>query len=485
MFSWVGRWPRIALIGVGVWTLLLAGSGAFAWRLYHLDPHPTVDTVAEMNARVRRDQPAGDNAWDALSDIIVNDLGLSPPNYGRRFRRLGQFARDVTILAGPWGAMDRAPYVGVLGDFRPTLDAMADAVDRPVFAKPYVHAGDALTGEQDAEARHPFWMILLPELNPLRRLGTLNAFALRAAAETSDWDTATRRFRAGLRLGRGLTRQSSLIEGLVGAALIYETVNEAARLTNEHDIPVSVARDWIGEIEGLHYVSRDVILRGLETESTGIFDAVQFLFSDDGAGSGVALGVDTDIIGLNGGGAPAALSDLGRASNLVAPFLFFSRRATEAEITAHFDRLMGAVDLPPAERSDAVRAIDADAQTSMKTMAGLILPAFRGGIDTFAGADSALAGLRVMLLLEIEHAQTGAWPESIVEALGDAPIDPVSGEPFLYELLTDDPAGRAYELRVPWVDADSPLSVINPPREALPGTLPTPPVPSADLLVPE
>lgn len=82
--------------------------------------------------------------------------------------------------------------------------------------------------------------------------------------------------------------------------------------------------------------------------------------------------------------------------------------------------------------------------------------------------ESRLTGVRVMVQLEIYHADTGEWPQSLEDALSVEDFtDPVSGKPFLYERTPNDPNGRPYELRIPWEDKLITHRVINRPRNPI------------------
>lgn len=481
MFAWITRKPVAALVAAIIMFPILAGS---AWRavwLYTVEPNPTADTITMMNEFVAAGQPAGDNAWDVYYDLLINRFQASNNGSGSRLARLEHLRVDKALGHGAWDEIDRTPWLALIDEFREELDMLVTAADRRNFVKPYAATRTALEPVIDAPgALAPFWSVMLPDLGYLRRLGMVNAGVMRASAHAGDWRDAADRFRAGLRLGEFLTRQGTAIESLVGVAIMHTALYEAARIADELDIPPDAARMFIAEIDALGYSAAIAAARMFNGERRMALDAVQWTFSDDGAGDGVPLPAHVYAIDT---GVPTRAE---RLQNIFGPMLY-KRREETVRLTNDFFDLLTQSAADPQRRIDA-RPLERELfdTTLTGSLMELILPSLARVSRTLSVVESHLAGVRVMMRLEQAHAATGAWPDSLEAAFGAEALDPVSGEPFEYVRLADDPGGRAYELRLPWtglLDARSlaSIAVINEPREPL-SVAPAPPAPASETI---
>ncbi len=484
MFSWIRNRKRSALLIAVIVIPILSGS---AWRavwLYSAAPTPTVDTLALMNEIVAAGQPAGENAWDLYYDFLVNKFQASSNGVGSGFARLEQLRIDGPIGEGAWDAIDRTPWLALIDEFSEELGMLAAAADRPRYHKPYRSGLTALDHADAAAADppEPAWMILLPELSYLRRLALVNAGVMRAAAHAGNWKEAAVRFRVGLRFGESLTRQAAALEGLVGAGMMQIALSEAARISDEFDIQPEAAAMFIAELDSIEFSSARVTPRLLAGERGLALDAIQWTFTDNGAGDGAPI--LSLISALSNSRTPTPLE---RMSNILGVMYYPRRAHVERVVGEYFDMLIESTN--DAERRLNIDRSENGAVGALAITGNLknwLAPSLSRLFVTMSHTESRLAGVRVMMRLEQLRAATGAWPGSLEGALGAEAVDPVTGRVFEYEPLAGDPAGRAYELRLPWsglIDGRflAPIAVINEPRPAM-SAAPTPPTPAGEIV---
>lgn len=467
MFAWMKRWPRLGVVVAILLPALTVVSGRRVVQLIRADPVPSFDGVDVMNALTRADQPEGANAWEAYRDILRTDLLMDKDGFsalsGALKSVLGSGLRD-----GRWDVTDRTADLAMLDQFENALSRLDHAATLPGFSKPYSHEGNAIWGDLAPEKIVPAIFALLPELGSLRRLAELTTISMRANAEAGEWEVVAHRFAAGHALGQGLTKQSMLLDQLVGASIMSMSLRELAHLLDEHDLPPAAIESLLATLEA-PWSAKAATHRWLDGAEVEYLDILQWTFSDDGAGGGTMLP-----------GRVASFHNLSRyalppptfSERMLNPLgvLFPTRKATREAIKAHFSQAHKIVDSPFQARLDFVREqVGTRFAPVALPLLDELMPFSWRDMHSFESLESQLAGARVMLLLERLHAETGQWPSSLAESLGAEAIDPSSGEAFIYRLTPDDEHGRAYELLIPWSIFDDPKdnliwSVINQPR---------------------
>ena len=467
MFAWTKHWPRVAIGCLLLFLTLLGWSGAHVWRLINADINPTVDNIAKLNQLLADSQPVGDNAWDVYRDLLVNDLGLTTQgSIGARWHAFYSFTGSGDLLQGAWADVDRSQAIAQLKTYRDLFDKLDLAARMPVFIKPYPHGGDALIGDQTPTKLTPAWSILLPELGTLRRLEKLNAFEMRAAAETGDWDEVVRRFKSGLALGKGLTNQGTIIENIVSVSIMAISTGELARLLNEHNIPIKTDRALLNAIDSLHFSARAINHHLIDGEMLIAEDMIQWLYSDDGHGGGAFLPGPASTMIATGVTSPTTFGE-----RLLNPLgaLIADRKTTTKAVHRFSDEVHQYIDTPVLQRAPHEVYMRTMLSNPSLVVMNMVTPVYTHAVRTTELIEEKLAAIRVMLLLEIHHSQTGAWPATLAEAMDEQDRrDPVMGEPFIYRLTPGDPAGRPYELRLPAPDKSDAFTIVNPPREPLP-----------------
>lgn len=467
MFAWTRRWPRVA---IGVLVFVFLTSALSFGRIVHAlraKPNPTIDSIALANALLAAETPPGANAWETVRSIIVDDLGVgaSAPvttDWLSRFDTARRHNEYAWLEAGAWEDADRSEAVALLDDIRPLLAPLARTLEEPAFAIPITHAGDGLTGELDTQARRSITQAWFnqTEFAWLRRFPEVLGRMLRIDAQRGDWDSFLTNTRVVLRLSDGTMRGTTVYHTLVGYGNISATAREIAHALNEHDLPPTVLAALLSTIEEAAARFADAESLLIRAEMLDIRDLVQWTFTDDGAGDGRFIPAEfhREVGALS---APNRITDV--ILNLLGGAV--SRRQTLSTIDEAERRLHALIGAPPEQLITG-----ADQFTRWwRTQSGFTseAPLAEQALPWIASTSTRLAGVRLMLLIELHRARTGRTPANLEEAATpEDTIDPVSGRSFIYTPTPGDPHGRRYTLRMPWsVPDDWRGDEINPPRE--------------------
>jgi len=117
---------------------------------------------------------------------------------------------------------------------------------------------------------------------------------------------------------------------------------------------------------------------------------------------------------------------------------FFARR-DEATYASSMTRLMAAAELPYHQALEEMTAVHRASEDM--TLSNLYASMFTSGIprifESAAGRQAQVDLTRLGLLIELHHAEHGAWPEDLAllapELGGQVPLDPFSGQPYRYQ----------------------------------------------------
>jgi hypothetical protein len=404
---------------------------------------------------------------------MINDLMVATPRKpgGPAWNQLGAFLTSNQLRRGAWADMDRSADLQSLSAIESVLDALDQAALCPVFFKPYVHDGDAFTGERDATKRIMAYSVLLPELQAIRRIALLNAAAMRAAGATGDWAGLEQRLHAGLWLGIGLTRQSTPIEIQNGLANAEVALEELASIINDEAIPPVVVNRLLQIIDDLQWSPEETKLRLITCMDLMVNDIIQWTFTDFGHGNGFFTW-DDDFVAMTARTAMRWPTSLRGPSHKLFGLFVRDRHETVRELEVVKSEVAALAHESQGENGYWVYDRMQEWRRSLKSRsfvieAGLPLPlaSFRS-VDHFV---SRLHGVRAMLLLELAYDESGMWPASLDEVMDEHDLtDPISGRPYWYWRTTEEDSGQPYALEIPWRNAPmDPRARVNPPRGPL------------------
>ncbi len=471
MFSWIRHSPRHALVLFAIAAALLSIGVILSYPVLTTRPNPSIDYIAQLNEMVARDQPLGENAWDDLRALIVDGLGRDgdmtvPP--GPSAVAANSFAASSQLLRGSWDAANRTADIATLRSFDDLLEQLAATAAKPAFHAPYVHQGNALTGELDASNRQMLYdSLLLPWLGPARRLVSLNTQAMRVDAAEGRWEDFVLRVETGVAIGDGVMRQASLIEQLVGYSIMVETCVEAVRSSYECDPPAPVMRRVIDILENCDWSRIESTHRWVEAERFHLIDFIQWSYSDDGDGNGLLTSMGPFL--TMSGGPGTGQSPVTNSFFCLYGLFEADRAQAERRINERFAKIKELSLQGTLDKRKFDQILSDDAGTDFVSMVLYVfLPALDRAVRHGQMLESSLHGWRLALLLKLHERESGAWRESLLDVVTESDAtDPVSGKLFDYVRTPDDASGRPIQLFIPWMDRTRPDAEILMPRELL------------------
>ncbi|TVQ32574.1 MAG: hypothetical protein EA376_05365 [Phycisphaeraceae bacterium] len=443
---------KLRLVGCGALLAVFLASAWVGWFAAHrvaATPAPEWDANDRLNELVASRQPEGANAWPIYERIIRDALEVDEVDWwiGNDLHSELRALLMQRPLLGAWSdpvwTKQRASFEAL----RPVLEMLNDLDGAPGCARPYLPPPEAMGGLA------PGVMTLFPELGNIRRVAILNVVGLRAAAAEEDWDEVVLRFRVGRAMARHLTHQATLIEWMVSGSMAAMLFDELGHILLERQVPASVCERLLDAFDD-HPWPGLPMMEMLSGERIFMEDFVQWIYSPGENGILVQwalLSIEMEwpeLFNSDTGGVAAP----GMSYRLTGlnPALFVEPR--RGEVMRIIDEMFTEVESRAAP--DALeRTIDDSLFTRAISRSRLIERLLSSTDRAFNNVRSAMTtqkGLEIMLRLELHRARTGAWPESLEQAMAPAQtLDPVTGQPIEFERVEDDEHGRPYILRAP------------------------------------
>jgi hypothetical protein len=365
---------------------------------------------------------AGANAWPMLVEAaelcheVLDKMDAGPT---------GQCLKDAARSELEMGATVRARATLLLYEMqrRGLFERLDRIAAERIFVRPS-QPGDILQWE-------------LGPLGDIRQIARVSVVRMRLAAERGDGPAAVRSFRHALALARAVAHQFTLLDRLVGLAVLDLAINEL-----RFEVAEGRWRDrgtLLGFAEAMdEFLPLPSPSLAFEGERLSALDAVRAVYEGR---EGTFL---------------ERLSRLGsneeQPGHEVAPqvrLLAAQGVATESEaqefIEALFARMIAATRLPAMEMIAEGERIHADinAAQNRHAVAKIVVPGVRKAMAALAQSDAGVVGTRAVLALELHRAEVGDYPESlgalIPRYLRDAPLDVYTREPLVYRVLKPDP----------------------------------------------
>ncbi|MDY7109830.1 MAG: hypothetical protein SYC29_14455 [Planctomycetota bacterium] len=293
---------------------------------------------------------------------------------------------------------------------------------------------------------------MLPFVSPARSLGDALAERARLAAVSDHWPTAVDSFRLCARLGDAIAVQPSTICMLVGADIQTKALTEARHLLNEYGLSSETAAQISDIVSDLIDVPGE---RAVEINHLDTRDALQWTH---GAG-GYALPLVTLFDSVVTSGGLVGMTPVDPENDertLMRAAIARWYLATHAENIALADRWHDGLasraarpfpsrwdDWPPAELSAAIK-------DPRHAVLAYFLAKIERAVDEQDVLDLQRGATLIMTAIERYTARHQQPPDTLRKLtpgfLDTLPNDPLSGEPFGYRRLDDDPHNRAYVL---------------------------------------
>lgn len=422
---WRRGWQAVGCV-LGVMLLVLGWSMARYWTA---TPTITRNYTAELNAKILA-VPESERAWPLYREAILmmGEVGPEPTFLDESGRR-----REVAPTDAEWSEM--LAYAGRLS---PAIELVVRGAERRELGTPLQghvepdleKAFRAIMNTTDMatepnpwaqEENPPLIRVLLPYMNPLRKMGMLlcNVVAVEAT-RTRDAAVFERSVSAVVGMAGQFTQRGTIIEQLVGQALLNlacETIRNAVR-----DQPTLLDERTLGRIS--HRLAAVDLSLKLDGERLMMHDMVQRVYSDDGTGDGIVTyaGMRTAAKELS-----PAISSAGSAfwgyepDFMPAAPLAAGRKETVARWDAYYDRVLVAARAD--NWYDASRSLDVEVEllhrnnvTSVRfPMLMWLMPALSNAVSS--GHISAMwrDGVCIGLALEIHKRRHGSYPEALTE----------------------------------------------------------------------
>ncbi|RIK65753.1 MAG: hypothetical protein DCC65_12165 [Planctomycetota bacterium] len=475
------------MIGTAVAGLTGVGAGAgYVAVAYFGKPSPTVDYVAKINEPVAR-TAEDDRAWPILRDVILQMKETAAAHEARNSLPLPGEATWPEAMA--W-----------LSENRGLLPLIAEASDKPVFGFVYndVKTHEFMIARARARGLHdeaqrleaagvvedplapPTVMILLPHLSDVRDMGRLLVLDARDRFYHGDFVGAWQSLDTVYRLGMQLVGGQTLIEQLVGRAMLALAGQDMRRML--FDVRDTITADQLAAVTASRALRepKRVLRADLDGEQLFFQDVVQYVFTDDGNGNGRLIPSQFDKVSWLGAEVPVEQSaeKLAReARTMSIAAVHADRRDTLAKYFELWTRMKELLALPlyDSRRAELPSLVDQAVQGELGgrkyALVGLLLPSLSNADQSMREADMELSALHALVAVLAYRLENGVYPAQLRDLSGGGltrePVDAYSGMylrfrmnsagmPILYSVgrnLTDDggsaepvevmPGGRA------------------------------------------
>ena len=275
------------IVGTALTGLGGAGAGAaYVGYLWLAEPTPSVDYIEQINEPIRQIAEA-DRSWPGRRDAL---LQMAAPPELDQIRTTMPLPGDHTWPeAMTWVSQNQhlipqfidaahMPAYGFIYDNKATADFLA---------KRALARGEqtALVVENDPLAP-PTMSLLLPHLADYRDVGRMLVLAGRNQFYHNDFAGGWTALDAAHRLGNQLMSGQTLIEQLVGRAIMAMTTQEMRRVLFDLRDIITTEQLAIIQNSQVMTMSLDAMKPNYEGEKLFFHDVVQYVFTDDGNGNG-------------------------------------------------------------------------------------------------------------------------------------------------------------------------------------------------------
>jgi len=337
----------------------------------------------------------------------------------------------------PWQALEHPDIAAWLKQNEKPLAVVFEASKRPEYYNPMV--------SKSADPRSPRLMnSLLPNVQKCRALA--DALRCRAMSRTADgdFDGAWQDLMACQRLGRHITRGASLIESLVGIAVVTIASNGQVTLLSHGKHSSKQVLAWLSELQKLPPVTpfADKLDLG---ERFVVLDSLQSI---------AIAGPDT-VNSMTGASAPPpqftnhmftwsidfdpAFRNLNLAFDEYVVVARMTDRAARKREFADINNKVGQVTKASAQRRQLEQIVSSKGERGEQIgniLIGLLLPAMDKIQDSYDRTQQTQVNLHIAFALAAYRADAGRYPARLDDLapkyLAKVPADVFSGKPLIY-----------------------------------------------------
>lgn len=371
----------------------------------------------------------GENAWPLFARIVEATLDSYPPESSAD----DAVPLDHDVLYLPEVAESyRAKGKDVEAMRRKALDTTAAMAARGVFDD----LSKLCTERRFIRPPQPGNMIDWNhyEIGACRSLARCNAARMLKAASSGDWASFTTAFEQSLAIGRVLAHQSNVLERLAGFAVRGLALHQARDAMCRHKVPAEVIRSLREAIE--RQGPYPPLALALEGERLLCLDTVRMIYGDPTKSPGQMIAQLGEI--------ELTAEEVKRMEDRVGGL---ATRQESTELSNEiFDRAVSLSKLPVRDALSAAAGFRDDAKSlpDRQMLVSMLLPDVHRLVLNSMVVETDLAGTRLMLAIELFHAERKSYPASLADLVPDyisaIPSDPCSPAGFIYKHPEPDPS---------------------------------------------
>ena len=412
-----------------------------------LGPHPEGGTMPpEYFRRLGAPQPPEAGEYFVTWDKYVQKHLTPPPDDvlgllgGEREWKEQWLARFERARQWPWQTKDEPELAAWLKANNRPLALMAEAGRRPHYYNPLVSTS---TDPQSAR----LISALLPSVQVCRQVGTAQTCRAMSRIADGDYGGAWQDLLACQRLGRVLARGGTLIEDLVGIAIVSIATNGQITLLGHGTHSSDQVRAWLADLRALppmplladklalseRFMTLDALM-SVACHGPGVLDQLAGSAGAKPPGNELMSRMLSRSIDFD----PAFRNVNVVFDQCEAACRLPDRAARKVAFTEIEDdikrRKTGVVALGPVERATMGRARRGEYIGDI--LIGLMLPAFTRVQDATDRTEQSQANLQLAFALAAYRADAGRYPVRLNELapsyLPAVPGDLFSGKPLIY-----------------------------------------------------
>ncbi len=421
----------------------VAGAGYLAYVSFGT-PTPTVDYIAKINEPTQR-IPEGDRAWPILREALLQFRPM-PKELEATQKNLPRPGEEKWPAALAWVEANRSilPLLTTAAS-KSSYGYVYDNEQTLAFMRLRAQAtGEKLEPATEQDPLVPPTMgVLLPHLSELRSVARFLVLDAREHLTRGEFAEAWGSLDIAHRLGGLLYTGQTIIEQLVGAALVAMSTNEMRSAL--HRTGDALTAQELALVKASHVVTMPIctIKGNFRAELFFFNDSVQYMFTDDGNGNGHLI--PSQFAKLTAIGAPATAEQMGwfgtDAGMVAMAAVHADRRETVAKYHELWDKKEELYSLPlyDPRRAEADRVVDAiknDVTGQRYALISLILPNLWRANQIIREATMNELATRTLVAILQNRLDRGALPQRLGEltpaSLAAVPIDEYSGMHLRY-----------------------------------------------------
>lgn len=430
-----------ALTGLGG----VSAGAAYVGYLWLAEPNPTVNYVEKINEPIMQ-IPESDRSWPVLRDAIIQMT--SSPEIEK--------IRSAMPLPGEATWPEAMTWVS---QNQHLLPVFMHAAQMPAYGFVYdnestaefLAARAAARGEpasqavvQDDPLAPPTLSLLLPHLSDYRDAGRLLLLAARNELYHGDFVECWTALDSAHRLGAQLLTGQTLIEQLVGRAMMSMATQEMRRVL--YELRDTITPEQLATVSESRFMTMalDSMKPNYEGEKLFFSDVVQYIFTDDGNGNGRLIPSQFEKIEWLGRDPSTSKEDSfhreGRYLHIAA--VHADRVTTIEKYTELWNKMHERIQLPlhDPRREDAGRILDAALQNEPLgrfAVISTLLPNLSNADASLRESvieTNALRTIVALLRFRLDHAAFPAKLGDLVPTyIAEVAMDAYSGTELRYD----------------------------------------------------